>query len=114
MRVLPSDDEEVSSLTPAIAPRARSSGVATVDAMVSGLAPGSEAETEMVGKSTCGSGATGSRKKLITPASATPSVTSVVAMGRWMKGAEKFMVGSQLGRTLWPAHHLLSFPPSRE
>jgi hypothetical protein len=36
------------------------SGAATDDAIVSGLAPGSEAETWMVGKSTCGSGATGS------------------------------------------------------
>ena len=40
-------------------PSVRSSGVATVAAIVSGLAPGSEAETEIVGKSTCGSGATG-------------------------------------------------------
>ena len=40
---------EVISVTPAIAPMARSSGVATVAAMVSGLAPGSEAEIEMVG-----------------------------------------------------------------
>ncbi len=61
-RVLPSDEFEVISLTPAMLPSARSSGVATVDAIVSGLAPGSEADTEMVGKSTCGKGATGSRK----------------------------------------------------
>ena len=38
-------------------------GVATLDAIVSGLAPGSCAETEMAGKSTCGSGATGRAKK---------------------------------------------------
>ena len=37
-----------------------SSGCATADAMVSGPAPGKLAETWMVGKSTCGSGATGS------------------------------------------------------
>ena len=55
----PSDERDVISLTPAMAPSARSSGVATVAAMVSGLAPGSEALTEMVGKSTCGSGAIG-------------------------------------------------------
>jgi hypothetical protein len=42
--------------------RDRSSGVATADAIVSGLAPGSEALTEMVGNSTCGSGDTGSKK----------------------------------------------------
>jgi len=40
---------EVISDTPAMAPSARSSGVATVAAMVSGLAPGMEARTEMVG-----------------------------------------------------------------
>jgi hypothetical protein len=33
--------------------------VATLDAITSGLAPGSCAATEIVGKSTCGSGATG-------------------------------------------------------
>ena len=44
-----------------------------------GLAPGKEAETEITGKSTCGNGDTGSKKKLITPASATPNVTKVVA-----------------------------------
>ena len=41
-------------------PNCRSSGVATADAIVSGLAPGRLADTEMVGKSTCGSGDTGS------------------------------------------------------
>src|SRR3954465_438487 len=59
MRVLPNDDEEVISVTPARRPMARSSGVATVEAITSGLAPGSEADTETVGKSTCGSGDTG-------------------------------------------------------
>ena len=63
-------------------PSARSSGVATVAAIVSGLAPGSDACTEIVGKSTCGSGDTGSSVKAIAPASATPSVSSVVATGR--------------------------------
>src|SRR5262245_8643779 len=51
-RVLPSELEEVISLTPAILPSARSSGVATVAAIVSGLAPGSAADTDIVGKST--------------------------------------------------------------
>ena len=40
---------EVISLTPEMTPRRRSSGVATLLAIVSGLAPGSVAETEMVG-----------------------------------------------------------------
>ena len=40
---------DVISLTPAITASLRSSGVATLDAMVSGLAPGSEALTEITG-----------------------------------------------------------------
>ena len=40
--------------------------------MVSGLAPGSDADTEIVGKSTCGSGDTGNRRKAAAPASASP------------------------------------------
>ena len=40
-------------------PKRRSSGVATAEAIVSGLAPGSAALHVMVGKSTRGSGATG-------------------------------------------------------
>jgi hypothetical protein len=41
-------------------PKARSSGAATLEAIVSGLAPGNEALTLIDGKSTCGSGETGS------------------------------------------------------
>ena len=51
---------EVISVTPAIAPRRRSSGAETLDAMVSGSAPGRLAETRMVAKSTVGMLATGS------------------------------------------------------
>ena len=58
--VWPSTLSEVICDTPGICENSRSSGCATVDAMVSGLAPGSDAVTEMVGKSTRGSGATGS------------------------------------------------------
>ncbi len=53
---------EVSWATPDICANCRSSGLATEDAIVSGLVPGSWAVTWMVGKSTCGSGATGSSK----------------------------------------------------
>src|SRR4051794_14086551 len=59
MLVEPSELDEVISVTPAIRPNCRSSGVATAEAMVSGLAPGSPALTEMVGNSTWGSGETG-------------------------------------------------------
>src|SRR5277367_5511612 len=55
----PSELEDVISVTPAIRPNCRSNGVATDDAIVSGLAPGRLALTEIVGNSTSGSGATG-------------------------------------------------------
>ena len=61
---------------------------------MSGLAPGKLAATEIVGKSTCGSGETGSTTKPIAPASATAAVSSVVAMGRAMNALEGFMPGS--------------------
>ncbi len=93
-RVEPSELDDVISVTPAMRPRARSSGVATVAAIVSGLAPGSDACTEIVGKSTWGSGATGSRSGAAMPASATPIVSSVVATGRSMKAPEIIAAGA--------------------
>ena len=54
-------DDDVISVTPAIRPSERSSGVATVAAIVSGLAPGRlGADVDTVGKSIWGSGETGS------------------------------------------------------
>ena len=91
MRVEPLPLLEVISLTPAITPSRRSSGVATLVAMVSGLAPGRLALTQITGKSTCGSGATGSTKKAAMPASARPMVSSTVATGRRTKGWERFI-----------------------
>ena len=55
----PSVLEDVIWVTPAMWPNCRSSGVATEDAMISGLAPGSVAATVIVGKSICGSDETG-------------------------------------------------------
>ena len=78
----PSVLEDVISVTAAMRPNCRSSGVATDDAMVSGLAPGRPVLTEMVGKSTCGSGDTGKMRNATTPASAMAMVSSVVATGR--------------------------------
>ncbi len=60
--VSPSELEEVIWVTLEMSEKARSSGVATEEAIVSALAPGSLASTWIVGKSTCGSGATGSEK----------------------------------------------------
>jgi hypothetical protein len=82
MLVDPSELDEVISVTAAMRPNCRSSGVATADAIVSGLAPGSDAPTEIVGKSTCGSGDTGSNSNAVAPASATAAINNVVAIGR--------------------------------
>ena len=90
-RVLFCELREVISVTPAMRPRARSSGVATVAAMVSGLAPGKDAVTAMVGKSTCGKGAMGSCGNAAAPATSSASVSSKVATGRRMNGALMFM-----------------------
>src|SRR5262245_12635635 len=47
----------------------------------------------MVGKSTCGSGATGSRSKASMPLSASAMVSSVVAIGRRMNGSAMLITG---------------------
>src|SRR6516162_10820752 len=86
---------EVISLTSAICPRWRSSGLATVVATSWGLAPGKVACTEMVGKSTCGSGDTGSLKNATAPAAASPKVSSVVPIGRRMNGVDGPMTSAQ-------------------
>src|SRR5215467_10904619 len=89
MRALPTVLVEVISVTPAIAPSRRSSGVVTLVDTVSGEAPGRLACTWMVGKSTLGKGDTGSLMKPSTPASRIPAVSRVVATGRAMKGADR-------------------------
>src|SRR2546429_566089 len=89
MPVEPRPLEEVIWVMPAMRPNWRSRGVATAEAMVSGLAPGRPTPTEMVGKSTCGSGATGKNRKATTPERRMAKVISEVATGRRMKGAEK-------------------------
>src|SRR5271155_5133796 len=90
-RVEPTELDEVISSTSAMAPRWRSRGVATLVAMVSGLAPAIVADTKIAGMFTSGIGETGRRKNATNPASANPIVTRVVAMGRVMKGSEMFM-----------------------
>ena len=52
--------DEVIESRPAMVENCRSSGVATAEAIVSGLAPGSDAVTWIVGKSTFGRSLTGS------------------------------------------------------
>jgi hypothetical protein len=60
--------------------------------MVSGLAPGRLAETEIVGYSTCGKEATGSSRNATIPTSANAIVRRVVAIGLLMNGADRFMI----------------------
>ena len=60
--VRPSALDDVIESMPAMVENCRSSGVATAEAMVSGLAPGRLAATWMVGKSTLGRSLTGSRR----------------------------------------------------
>src|SRR5208282_2224691 len=95
--------DEVISVIAAIRTNCRSSGVATEEAMISGLAPGKPADAETVGKSTWGSGDTGSKRKATVPARNTAMTRSVVAIGLRMKGSEIFMAypagtGSDPGR----------------
>ena len=77
-------------LSPPIREKKRSSGVATLDAIVSGLAPGNEEDTCMVGKSICGNGATGSKGQVTMPTSSSAAASSEVPIGRLMKIAETF------------------------
>src|SRR5690606_29136150 len=69
----------------------RSRGVATEEAMVSALAPGSDALISIVGKSTSGSAATGRFTYASAPNSVIASITSMVATGRRMNGSESFI-----------------------
>ncbi len=73
--------------------------------MMSGLAPGRDADTLIVGKSTCGSGDTGSIVNAAAPASATAIVSSVVATGRATKRREGFtraVLGCDASRAAQP------------
>src|SRR5580698_8300588 len=80
----PSELDEVIWLTPAMRPNWRSRGVATDEAMVSGLAPGRAALMPTTGKSTLGSEATGRMEYATEPAIRRASERSEVATGRRM------------------------------
>jgi hypothetical protein len=96
MPVCPSWLVEVICVTLAMRPNCRSRGVATAEAIVSGLAPGSPAPTEIVGKSTWGKGATGKNRNAIAPERKIAIESSVVATERRMNGAEKLEEDSTL------------------
>ncbi len=89
--VVPSALLDVICDRPEMSEKWRSSGWATFEAIVSGFAPGRLAETWMVGKSTCGSAATGSSGHAATPVNMMASASSEVPMGRLMKAAEMLM-----------------------
>src|SRR4029450_6948217 len=78
-------------LMPSIVANCLMRGVATDFAMVSGDAPGSEAETLMVGKSVRGSAATGSRPNANRPPTISAIDISSVATGRRMQSSETFI-----------------------
>ncbi|MCY1366983.1 hypothetical protein D9M69_538950 [compost metagenome] len=86
--VEPSALLEVIWVTPGMALNCTSRGVATEEAMVSGLAPGSCAATWMVGNSASGNGATGRRGNAMTPSSTRANVSRTVATGWSMHQAE--------------------------
>src|SRR3954469_1838794 len=88
MLVLPNVFVEVIESMPAMVENCFSSGVATEDAIVSGLAPGSDAFTCMVGKSTFGRSLTGSNRYAKIPKIRIAAMTSVVMMGRLMNPPE--------------------------
>src|SRR5215470_17349602 len=85
MRPTPSPLTDVIESTPAMAANSFSSGVAIDAAMVEGLAPGMLVETEIVGKSTLGSAATGRNGYPASPTRTIASVSAVVITGRWMQ-----------------------------
>src|SRR5215510_12395813 len=93
--VAPSRLVDVISVTPAMRPNCRSSGVATDDAIVSGLAPGRIACTEITGNSTEGRDATGRNRYASAPTSSNATLRSEVATGRLMNGAAMFMGASR-------------------
>src|SRR5579864_5583120 len=90
--VEPSELMEVIESSPAMLENWFSSGVATAEAIVSGLAPGRLAVTSRVGKSTLGRSLTGSARYATTPNRAIAAISRLVAMGRRMNVSEKFIV----------------------
>ena len=91
MLVPPSVLTEVISDTPEICAIRRSNGAASDDATVAGSAPGSEAFTEIIGKSTRGIAATGRNRYATIPKRNRPAASSDVPAGRRINGSETFM-----------------------
>ena len=94
---VPSALVEVIESSDAMVENCFSSGVATAVAIVSGLAPGNDALTEMVGKSTAGKSETGNDRYASVPKNASPNVSSAVPTGRRTNGSEMFTRGRPPG-----------------
>ena len=88
--VRPSVLTELMESRPEIVENCFSSGVATVAAIVSGLAPARLAETTMVGKSTGGRSLTDSDRYPMKPKIRMPIITRVVVTGLRMKSPDMF------------------------
>ena len=80
--VLPVELLEIIESRPAMVVNWRSSGVATAEAIVSGFAPGSPADTFKVGKSTLGRSETDNWPYAMAPKTASASMRRLVATGR--------------------------------
>jgi hypothetical protein len=78
-------------LRPAMVENCLSRGVATDEAIVSGLAPGRLAVTRRVGKSTFGRSLTGRSLYPMTPKRRIPNITRVVITNRRIKISDKFI-----------------------
>src|SRR5581483_397214 len=88
--VLPSELTDVIESRPAMVENWFSSGVATAEAIVSGLAPGSAAVTSRVGKSTFGRSLTGSERYATMPNMPIATISRLVAIGRSINVCETF------------------------
>ena len=86
----PKEFEEVIAFKPAIIENWFSRGLATAEAMFSGLAPGRFAVINRVGKSTLGRSLTGSELYATNPNIAMADIINVVAMGLSIKLCEIF------------------------
>src|SRR4029079_12316106 len=101
--IQPRPDDDVMLSMPAIVENCFSSGVATADAIVSGLAPGRLAFTVIVGKSTVGKSLTGRRRYAVIPKNRMPAITRTVVTGRRINSSEKFISPSPLSPPTQPA-----------
>src|SRR5271157_6513857 len=98
--VFPNALTEFMESTPAMVENWRSRGVATAEAIVSGLAPGRLAVTSIVGKSTFGKSLTGRRRYPMYPNRRIANMTRAVMIGRRIKISAIFIKIQAIGYRL--------------